>query len=80
MGGRRPRLTHLFGGCSLKTGVVRFAQLSRFPFWPHSWLVYGGDLVSTGVLGGCLRVGVVWGLVNKPGETLIGESNYAMAA
>ncbi len=41
---------------------------------------FGGELVSTGILGGCLRVGVVWGLVNKPGKTLIGESNYAMAA
>ena len=40
----------------------------------------GGDLVSTGLAGGCWRAEVVRGLVNKPGKTLIGEFNYAMAA
>jgi len=40
----------------------------------------GGDLVSTGLVESCLRAGVVWGLVNKPGKSLNGEYNYAMAA
>ena len=40
----------------------------------------GGDLVSTGLVGGCQRVGVVRDLVTKPGKPLNGEYNYAMAA
>ncbi len=44
----------------------------------YDWL--GGDLVSTGLAGGCWRAGVVRDLVNKPGKLLIGEYNYAMAA
>ena len=40
----------------------------------------GGELDSTGLVEGCWRAGVVWGPVKKPGKTLIGEFNYAMAA
>ena len=42
--------------------------------------MYGGDLVSTGLAGGCWRAGVVRVLVDKPGKQSIGEYNYAMAA
>jgi hypothetical protein len=41
---------------------------------------FGGDLVSTGIVRGCLRAGAVWIPVIKPGKPLNGEFNYAMAA
>ena len=41
---------------------------------------YGGDMDSTGAVGGYQRAGVVWGSDIKPGDQLIGEYNYAMAA
>ena len=43
-------------------------------------VMFGGDLVSTGLVGGCRRAGVVWVPVNKPGKTLNGDYDYAMAA
>ena len=46
---------------------------------PHGACKFGGDMDSTGVAGGCWRVGVARVPVNKPGKTPIGES-YAMAA
>ena len=41
---------------------------------------YGGDQVSTGIVRGCWRAGVVRVPVNKSGKPIIGEYNYAMAA
>ena len=60
------------------SGAVR-----TVPGWQLSSLVrpkFGGDLASTGLVGGCRRAEVVRDLVNKPGKTLIGEFDYAMAA
>lgn len=53
-------------------------RIKQAVLWPLPSI--GGDLVSTGLAGGCQRVGVVRVPVNKSGKPLIGESNYAMAA